>query len=227
MTLTNSSLHHAIIRHFVDRGHAPSHAALCDMFHVDPSAMSAALERLQENHGVVLHPHSPEIWVAHPFAAAPTPFAVRQGDRLWWGNCAWCSLGIAALVGGIEVRIDTSIGAEGKPVTIHVDDHTVQQDLVIHFPVPMSHAWDNVIYTCSTMLVFEGEEQVDEWARRHAFPRGDVQPIQRVYDFARVWYGRHLDEDWRKWSATDARAIFERFGLRGPIWDLPDSEKRF
>jgi hypothetical protein len=54
-----------------------------------------------------------------------------------------------------------------------------------------------------------------------------VQPIQRVYDFARVWYGRHLDEDWRKWTTDEARAIFERFGLTGPIWQLAASSARF
>ena len=36
------------------------------------------------------------------------------------------------------------------------------------------------------------------------------QPIQRVYDFAEVWYGRHLDPDWRKWTIEEASGIFKR-----------------
>ena len=68
---------------------------------------------------------------------------------------------------------------------------------------------------------------VDDWCRRHAIPRGDVQPIQRVYDFARDWYGRHLDEDRRKWTTEEARQIFSRHGLTGPIWDVPMSAERF
>ena len=225
--LTRASLHHAILRHLVDYGHAPSHAGLTEMFEVDPETMTQALQDLGAYHGVVLHPHAPEVWVIHPFSTAPTPFTVRQGARLWWGNCAWCSLGIAALLGGNGVAIDTTLGAEGQPVTIHVDDHRVRENLVVHFPIPMTRAWDNVIFTCTTMLVFEGEAAVDAWSRRHALPHGDVQPIQKVYDFARVWYGHHLDQDWQKWSTDEARDIFERFGFHGPIWDLPRTGDRF
>jgi hypothetical protein len=225
--LNRASLHHAILRHFVEHGFAPSHAQLQDHFHVDTEAMTQALRDLADDHGVVLHPHAPEVWVAHPFCTAPTTFVVRQGARMWWGNCAWCSLGIAALLGGSGVSISTSLGAEGGPVTIHVDHHRVREDLVVHFPVAMIRAWDNVIYTCSTMLLFEREADVDEWSRRHAIARGDVQSVQRVYDFARVWYGRHLDEDWRKWTMDEAQSIFAQFGFRGRIWELPLSAERF
>jgi hypothetical protein len=225
--LTHASLHHAIVRELVERGHAPSRAQLCERFGVDDAAMTAALHDLAAYHGVVLHPHAAEVWVAHPFATAPTPFVVRHGARMWWGNCAWCSLGIAALLGGDGVTIDTTVGAEGKPVTIHVDGHRVAEELLVHFPVPMTRAWDNVLFTCSVMLAFADQAAIDDWSRRHALPRGDAQPIQRVYDFARVWYGRHLDEDWRKWTTDEARAIFERFGFAGPVWELPRSGERF
>ena len=91
----------------------------------------------------------------------------------------------------------------------------------------MARAWDNVIFTCSTMLFFRNESGVDAWARRHALPRGDIQPIQTVYEFARVWYGRHLDPGWQKWTVRESREIFRSFGFAGPIWDLPDSDRAF
>jgi hypothetical protein len=225
--LNVGSLHHAIIRHLIDRGHAPTRFALAAHFGVDPDKIWQTLETLQDCHGVVLHPHEPEVWVVHPFSTAPTPFVVRQSDRAWWGNCAWCSLGIAALLGGDDVTIQTTFGAEGRPVTVHLDDKLVREDLWVHFPVPMARAWENVIYTCSTMLVFESEAAIDQWSERHAIPRGSAQRIQRVYDFAEVWYGRHLDPDWRKWTTEEARVIFTRFGFEGPIWQLPETVERF
>lgn len=97
---TLAELHYAIIRHVLDRAHAPTRLALASELGVDPETVRQGLEALQANHGVVLHPHQPEVWVLHPFSSAPTPFAVRHAHRLWWGNCAWCSLGIAALLGG-------------------------------------------------------------------------------------------------------------------------------
>jgi hypothetical protein len=194
---------------------------------VDIVEVTDAMEALKELHGVLLHPHQPEVWVIHPFSTAPTPFVVRKGERSWWGNCAWCSLGAAALLGGDGITIQTTLGAEGQPVTVHIDSGQVRENLFVHFPIPMVHAWDNVIYTCSTMLMFGSEAAVDQWCVRHAIARGDVQPIQRVYEFAAVWYGRHLDEDWRKWTVDEAAAIFARFGFSGPIWQLPVTTGRF
>jgi hypothetical protein len=62
---------------------------------------------------------------------------------------------------------------------------------------------------------------------RHALRKGDAQRIQRAYEFAGVWYGRHLDTDWRKWTVDEARQIFARFGFEGPVWELPQSGRRF
>jgi hypothetical protein len=225
--LTRGSLHHAILRKFIDAGYPPTTSALCEQFGVSAEDVVNALRDLADYHGVVLHPHNSEVWIAHPFSSAPTLFSVRQGERQWWGNCAWCALGVAGLIGGDGVTIQTTLGADASPVTIHIDRQRVREEVFVHFPIPMARAWDNVVYTCSTMLVFARDSDVDGWSRRHAIPRGDVQPIQRVYDFACAWYGRHLSQDWRKWTTEEARELFQRFGLTGPIWNLPPSDTRF
>jgi hypothetical protein len=126
--LKPSTLHLSVLRHLLDRGFAPSLGWLAQEFAVDTDVMARALLELQEIHGVVLHPHVPEVWIAHPFSTAPTPFAVKHGARVWWGNCAWCSLGVAALIGGHDVTIQTTLGAEGQPVTIHVENNTIRED---------------------------------------------------------------------------------------------------
>jgi hypothetical protein len=226
MQLDNAALHHAILRHFVDRQHAPSVDELAAHFARPRDAVIAALKALQEYHGVVLHPTSSEIWVIHPFSAAPTNFWVQSPKGSWWGNCAWCSAGIAALAG--EVTVTTTLGAEAKPVTVQISDGAVDSaGLLVHFPVPMRKVWDNVIYTCSTQLLFDSEAAIDDWCSRHRIVRGSVQPFARVCEFARVWYGRHLDADWKKWSADEAQAIFQRFGFTDAIWDLPTGGARF
>lgn len=175
LELNSATLHHAILRHLADRGFAPSVASLARDFEVHTDVMVRALRELQDVHGVVLHPHAPEVWIAHPFSTAPTPFAVKHAARIWWGNCAWCSLGVAALLGGSDVTIQTTLGAEGQPVTIHVDGGKVRETLWVHFPIPMARAWDNVVYTCSTMLVFDSGPAIDEWCARHGIPKGDVR----------------------------------------------------
>ena len=225
--MTRSSLHHHLIQGIVANGFAPNVQDLAAAFNTDRDAVVEALHDLQAYHGVVLHPHEPKVWVLHPFSMAPTNFHVRSAKGAWWGNCAWCSLGVAALLEG-DVAITTTIGAETKQITIRIVDGQVQPaDLLIHFPIPMKHAWDNVIYTCSNMLVFEQEAQVDQWARRHNIPKGDVQPIGKIWAFAKKWYGNHLSPTWTKWTVDEAKRMFKEFGLEGRIWDLGGSNERF
>ena len=217
----------AIVRHIVERGHAPDTKRLGALFGCAPDAVRAGLKRLADAHGIALHPDGESVWAAHPFSLAPTPFLVRRGGGEWWGNCAWCSLGIAGLLGG-GVTITTTLGARDRQVAIHVEDGAVRESgLVVHFPVPMRRAWDNVIYACSTMLVFDSETAVNAWSRRAGIPRGDVRPLSVVAAFARDWYATALDPHWRKWTVAEARALFARHGLDGPIRDLPESGERF
>ncbi len=223
----NSTLHHTLIRHIIDHGFAPDRAELGRMLGLPEPEVVAGLRRLADDHGVVLHPHQPEVWVIHPFSLAPTGFWVRSGGRGWWGNCAWCSLGVATLLGG-EVTISTSFGAEGRPVDLHIrDGRIVEEDYLIHFPTPMRHCWDNVIHACSAMLVFEHEAAVNDWCRRHRMARGDTRTLAGFWPFAQAWYGRHLDPRWKKWTSEEAGAMFQRFGLGGDTWEIPGSAARF
>jgi hypothetical protein len=227
MPLSHGQLHATIGRHFIDHGAAPTIAQLAVRFACDEEIIVEALRALADYHGVVLHPTSGEIWAMHPFSAAPTLFWVESGGRGWWGNCAWCSLGVAALLGA-DATITTTLGGESEQVRLHIRDGAITPtDYCVHFPIPMTRAWDNVMYTCSTMLLFDSIEAVERWCTRHAMPRGDVQPLTNAWAFAQAWYGRHLDPAWTKWTTDEARALFARFGLTGPTWALPTSAERF
>lgn len=228
--ITTGLLHHTILRHIIDHGHAPDLRRLAASLGVDPGSVETALYALRDAHGVVLHPNSTKIWVIHPFALSPTNFLVTSSRGKWWGNCAWCSLGVAALLDE-DVTITTRVGGYTEQIEIHISDgsdgQVEERDLLVHFPIPMREAWNNVIYTCSTMLVFQTEEQIDKWSRRHDIPKGDVQPIAHAWEFSKVWYGRHLDPDWKKWTVDEAKEIFSRFNLTHPVWDLDASPGRF
>ena len=222
-----SHLHLLLLQSIISRGFAPDTNELADTLGVSREETLERLRALADYHGVVLHPHNSAVWVVHPFALAPTLFRVRSARGEWWGNCAWCSLGIAALLGE-DVTIRTTLGADGEQADIHIVDGIIAEKTYwIHFPVPMANAWDNVIYTCSTMLVFDDPARIPVWCARHRIPQGDIQPIANIWDFARVWYGNHLNPDWRKWTAAEAAQIFARFGLTGPTWNLPSAETRF
>lgn len=225
--VTNASLHFQIIKGIIENGYAPEAEELSKILEASTEEVIKGLYELQEYHGVVLHPHIPKVWVMHPFSLAPTNFFVQSKRGQWWGNCAWCSLGVAALLNE-DVTITTTIGAETKQVTIHIINGEIQeQQFYIHFPIPMKNAWDNVIYTCSNMLLFENEEQIDQWSKAHNIPKGDIQPIAKIWAFSKKWYGNHLNPAWTKWTVDDAKRIFAEFDLQGRIWDLGESKERF
>lgn len=226
--ITYGELHSIILQFIIEHGFAPELPQLAALLNLPESQVAEALTALQDYHGVVLHPGTSRIWVIHPFSLAPTNFVVRKTDgKEWWGNCAWCSLGVAALLNQ-DVSITTTLGADRQQVEIHIKDgKVVESDYVVHFPVPMIHAWDNVIYTCSTMLLFQNEADIDRWSEQHHIKKGDVQPIENIWSFAQVWYGNHLNPDWEKWTNQQARDIFQRFGLTHDVWHIPSSDERF
>tara|TARA_Y100000385_G_scaffold287887_2_gene353175 strand:- start:3530 stop:4210 length:681 start_codon:yes stop_codon:yes gene_type:complete len=225
--ITNSNLHYSIIKGIIDKGFAPNVEELSKTLNVDNNEIVNGLKDLQEYHGVVLHPNEPKVWVIHPFSLAPTNFYVKTKNGEWWGNCAWCSLGVAALLQD-DVKITTTIGAETEQIEINIISGEIQEkNYFIHFPIPMKNAWDNVIYTCSNMLVFESEEQIDKWSKKHNIPKGDIQPIDRIWNFSKKWYGNHLNPDWAKWTIEEAKEMFREFELNDRIWKLDDSNERF
>lgn len=227
LELTNGLLHSTILQFIVENGFGPSVGELSSILQASEPEVSKALHALQEYHGVVLHPNSTRIWVIHPFSLAPTSFTVRTDATTYWGNCAWCSLGVAALLNR-DVTISTVLGADRQQVEIHIQNgELVETGFYVHFPIPMTQAWDNVIYTCSTMLMFDSVQDVERWCQQHRIARGDVQPIRNVWNFAKVWYGNHLNPRWEKWTNQQALGIFRQFELTHDVWQIMPSESRF
>lgn len=226
-TMNDATLHEAIISGFLKNQRPPTVVEIAERFQCEEAHARQALRALADNHGVVLHPNADEIWIAHPFSAAPTTCVVTSGHRKWWGNCAWCSLGLVHLAGG-SATIETRLGGIDEHAIIRIEKgELLDTDYVVHFPIPMKQAWDNVLYTCSIQLLFRDEAQVDAWCVARGIPKGDVRPIEQIWTFAREWYGRHADSDWKKWTVREAIEIFSRHHLAGPVWALAEGGARF
>ena len=210
-----------INRFIFDRGHAPDVDELAGITGRPTAEVRQALDDLAANHALVLHPNSHRIWVAHPFSLMPTLFWVESEQQSWYSNCTWCSLGVAALVEEGDVTIYTKLNGTIKPQEIHIKDGQVVEDhLLVHFVVPMTRIWENVIYTCSNMLTFESEEAIDLWCRQQNVEKGDVQPINRIWDLAREWYGYYLSPQWTRKTKEEASRIFNSVGLTNDFWKV-------
>jgi hypothetical protein len=120
------------------------------------------------------------------------------------------------------------VAGHSESVEISVEGDVVKPvELVVHFPIPVARAWENVVFFCSTVLPFRKVQDVPAWSQRHDIPPGAIVPIQQVWALAKEWYGDYLSPAWRKHSVKEAAAIFARVGLTGETWRLPESEDRF
>ena len=225
--VSNSLLHYTILKFVVEHGYGPRTSDLAANLNTAEEDIVTGLQSLQEEHGVVLHPDSSNIWVIHPFSLAPTNFLLRDTQHAWWANCAWCALGAAALLNR-DCTITTTLGADDKQVRLSISNgKLLDPGFCVHFPVPMRQAWDNVIYTCSMMLLFENEQHINRWCQEHRIQRGDIQSVEKIWEFSKVWYGNHLNPGWKKWTTVQAQEMFNRFDFTHDIWKLAPSGTRF
>jgi alkylmercury lyase-like protein len=220
-------VHHALVAGIIATGAAPSNQRLAADLRVPVPGIEDSLRRLEENHALVLHPQSCRPAIVHPFSLTPTAVWLEKGEQGWWSPCMWCALGAAVLVGG-TVKIHARLGGERQDLDLEVrDGKPARRDLLIHIAVPPRDAWVDVRHFCATLLPFDREADIDAWSKRHALPRGAALPVETVAELARRWYGKHADKDWRKWTAAEAKQVFQDCGLVGEFWALEVTTGRF
>lgn len=215
-----NKIRYQVNRFIFDNGYAPAVEQLAGLLNLSENEIENGLTALANNHAIVLHPGSFNIWVAHPFALFPTLFWVETAEKQWWGNCPWCSLGIASLT-KTDTNIFTKLKGEREPLKIEIKSNKIiQQNYLVHFPIPAGKFWDNVIYTCSMMLIFKDENEIDAWCQQHNKPRGEVLPIEQVWELAQIWYGNYLDIGFKRKTKEIAQSMFAQVGLTSDFWKL-------
>ena len=215
------------MRSIVARGYAPTVHELAQSIGAAEPTIEDALQRLEAGHGLVLHPGTLRIWIAHPFSLSPTAVWIATHERGWWAPCLWCAAGIVALCAP-NATIHVRLGGEGEEVRIALHDgQLTSEDVLVHFSVPPREAWANVVHFCASILPFRSPCDVDGWCARHRIQRGAVMAVSQLLNLGRAWYGQHLDETWRKWTVGEASAIFAQCGLRDEFWSLPLSAGSF
>lgn len=207
-------------QYIFDNGFAPTVEQLCQILELGNTEIETGLKALADNHAIVLHPNSFDIWVAHPFALFPTLYWVTTKEKQWWGNCPWCSFGIASLT-KTDTEIFTKLKGQAEPLKIEIREGKIlQTEYFVHFPVPAKKFWDNVVYTCAMVQIFKTESEIDDWCKQHNMPKGEVLPIAKVWELAQIWYGNYLDKDFKLKTKDIAQGMFQQVGLTSDFWSL-------
>jgi hypothetical protein len=131
-----------------DAGRAPTDDETAAALGLTLDEVAASYRRLHEAHVLVLYPDSTTIRMALPFAAAPSPFEVTIDDRRWWANCAWDGYGVVAALGADHGSIRTTCPDCEAAITLEVaNGEVVATDGLVHFLVPATRWWDDVVFT--------------------------------------------------------------------------------
>ncbi len=133
-----------VYRLYLELARAPVAAEVADALSMTQAAVEDAFARLAADHLLVLAPGTPYIWMANPFSALPTAYAVETDGRQWFGNCIWDALGILALVGDGGV-VTTRCSDCGEHLAVEVaDGELVAAQGVVHYAIPAAAWWDDI-----------------------------------------------------------------------------------
>lgn len=136
-----------IYRFFADNCTAPSYQQIAKLLNAENENVRASFYKLHERHMIFLEHNSDSIRMANPFSAIPTRFKVFSGNRQWWANCAWDSLGIAAAL-KIDVQIKANYPDSPETVDLQVNGGIVDgKKHVVYFPLPCGQWYNDLIFT--------------------------------------------------------------------------------
>ena len=131
----------------IDHGAMPSLADIARRFSIAEADGRDAVRSAGLGKTLLPDPRTGEIWMAGPFSARPTTYRVRSGSRLWWANCAWDMLGIAAMVRH-PVEVEALCTDCGEPMAMRVNpDDDLAVDAIVHFLIPARRWYDDIGFT--------------------------------------------------------------------------------
>ncbi len=140
-------IRHFIYEFFVDKSRPPSTAETAERFEIGEPDARAAYHRLNDAHAFFLDPGTDDIRIANPLSAVPTGYRVRVQGRDLYANCAWDSLGIPAMLAA-DAEVIATIYGVAEPVSYGIREGQLYgQDGLVHFAVPFSHWYDDLIHT--------------------------------------------------------------------------------
>jgi hypothetical protein len=137
----------AIYRWIADRTKAPAAAEIAVALGEPPGTIQDAYRRLFQKRVLFLEPDGETIRMAPPFSAVATQHRVRVGDRSYFANCSWDSLGIPAALhrkADVYSRCEQSL----EPIHVRVGNGGPERErAVAHFAVPAAKWWADLVYT--------------------------------------------------------------------------------
>jgi hypothetical protein len=213
-----------VYQHLARTGVAPERGSLATELSLSAQHIDEAFGALAAGHHLVLDADG-QIVLAHPFATRNFGFSVMGARTLWWGGCAWDAFAIPHLVRDEPaVLVATTCPACSTPLA-----WTVRRSAspagpgIAHFLVPVDRIWDDVVHACGNQRIFCDADCVDAWLARSGQAAGSAFGLDVLWRLAERWYEGRLDSPYQRRDPRQAKDYFQRAGLTGPFWGIPES----
>ena len=133
--------------HFADTTHPPSVDQTAAHFNISNEEATEYYEELHNRHAFFLDLETLTVRMANPFSGIPTDFKVHANGKTYFANCAWDMLGIPAAL-HTDAVIKAVCTESNESVKLEVKDGKVtNDDLLVHFPLPFSRWYDDLVFT--------------------------------------------------------------------------------
>jgi len=141
-------IRHFVYGHFADMTHPPSVEVTAALFNISAEEAGEYYKELHNRHAFFLDLDPMTIRMANPFSCIPTDFKVHANGKTYYANCAWDMLGIPAALHSDNAVIKAKFTESNELVNLEIKDGKVtNEDLLVHFPVPFTHWYDDLVFT--------------------------------------------------------------------------------
>ena len=141
---------HFVYSYIADTTRPPSVDKTAAHFGISAEEASELYKELHNRHALFLELGKMAIRMANPFSGIPTDFKVHANGKTYFANCAWDMLGIPAAL-HCDAVIDAVCTESNDTVRLEIKNGQITNhqftDLLIHFPLPFSRWYDDLIFT--------------------------------------------------------------------------------
>lgn len=137
----------AIYDHLLTTGTGPTVDEIAATLALPTAQIAEAFQTLQRKHLIYFNPLNAQVQMAWPLSGIATDYAVQVKDVTIYANCAWDAFGIPAML-GIDADFDAPCAQTEAMLHIRIRDGQLEQgEGVVHFLVPPTQWYDDLVYT--------------------------------------------------------------------------------
>lgn len=143
----DSEVKRAVYAHFAQTARPPAPEEVAGRIGARVTDVLGSYARLRSQRVLVLEDDGASIRMAPPFSGVATQHVVVAGEKRYFANCAWDSLGIPAALGS-AATVESRCEQSREPLRLRVDTSGPEpSDWLFHCAVPAAHWWDDIVLT--------------------------------------------------------------------------------